>query len=494
MPSRWETVAYPPVEPKKLLTVSELTLATPANSKVVDGLSFLLNRGEKVGLIGPSGSGKSLTAAAILDLLPPSIHRRQGTITWHEDAQPIALTSKNIRYYRGSQIALIFQEPTSALNPTHRVGRQVAEAVRHLQPHLSAKQVASRTDELLAEVQLAAELTRIKEAYPHELSGGQRQRILIAIALAGNPDLLIADEPTTALDPATEHQLLNLLDQLVNQRNLALLLITHDLAIVEQRTDRQIRLVAGRVSDEVPRTAPDQIDVEVETHYNASAAKMLRISEVDFHYPSKKRWSGPVNKEVAVLNKLNLIIRAGEWVALTGPSGVGKTTLANLLVGQLIPTGGTVNYAGKRPQLIPQDPYTSLNPRHRVQRILREVLRVHEPDNTENGHEQRSLELLTQVSLPHDVLQRFPADLSGGQKQRVAIARALAASPQVLIADESVSALDEQTREEILTLYHQLLNSAGIGLLFITHDLKLCRKYANRTLELRKGQLTPIEF
>ena len=483
------------MEQPKLLEVINLTLKTPAQSKVVDSVSLTLHQGERVGLIGPSGSGKSLTAAAILDLLPPDISKTEGTITWHGATGPRELTPITIREYRGNHIALIFQEPTSALNPTHRVGRQVAEAVRNLQPTLTADLVAVRTDELLQEVQLADELVRIKQAYPHELSGGQRQRILIAIALAGDPDLLIADEPTTALDPRTEKDLLDLMDNLVKQRGLALLLITHDLALVKERTDRTIQLAAGKVVEvSAPEKPAEPGGVRGQTNSRGSATEVLSVQEITFIYPQNKRWFQTSPEAIPVLNELDLSLYAGEWVALIGPSGVGKTTLAKLITGRLSSDVGSISFSGKPPQLIPQDPFTSLNPQHRVARILREVLRVHRPKISRLEQREECVQLLAQVQLDADLLERYPSELSGGQKQRVAIARALAADCKVLIADESVSALDQSTRVEILALYRSLLQERGLSLLFITHDLTICKSYADRTLELQGGRLVQVEI
>ena len=480
-----------------LLSVKDLTVAF-AGRTILDGVTLALGTAERVGLAGPSGSGKSLLAACTLGLQPPAA-TVTGEAYWSPADQDaavdlLALSQRERRRIRGRQIGLVFQEPTSSLNPLQRVGRQVAEAVRSLQPSLTNTLRSAATRQLFEAVQLGAQYERVVGSYPHQLSGGQRQRVLIAIALAGNPRLLIADEATTALDPRTETEILDLIDQLVRERGMASLLITHDENILRTRTDRIVRIHGGKV---VSQATVGQV-VEAGGRRQATAEEneadvTLRIAGLNVAYPGRGWGYRPTTEPTAVLRGLSLSLRPGEWVALVGPSGVGKTTLARFIVGQVAGEFESFTYAGGRPQLIPQDPAGSLNPKHTVERILLEVLRAQGYPQQRRGG--RVGELLAAVRLPADeYLGRLPGALSGGQRQRVAIARALAAGPTVLVADESVSALDADVRREILQLFTHLLQSQRVSLLFITHDRRLCDRYADRTLALVDGRLVLENF
>lgn len=488
------------------MVLTDYSLRFGADPPVVDGLNLRIGPGEATGIVGPSGSGKSLTARAIAGILPAGA-REQGALI----RRP------------GLRTAMIFQEPLAALNPVHRCGDQLLESIRHLRPDLrGAAARRNCRDEWLDRVELGGpDRPRILRAYPHQLSGGQRQRILIAMALCGRPDLLLADEPTTALDTITQAEILRLLDRLRRDLGMALLFITHDTALLAGLVDRTLHFRSGRVQ-EPPRTErttlplssppelgdspqqatrypktprypqlPEPPDGTTESAGGAPRLSVRNLSVV-FPPPPTLPWRSAAPPTPAVRD-LSLRARPGEWLALVGPSGCGKTTTGRCLAGlqparagtlQLGATSYDLRTARPRPgvQLIFQDPYGSLNPRHRVSRILGEARRV-------SRHPESPAELLAAVGLGADYLRRRPAHLSGGERQRVAIARSLAAAPQLLICDEAVSALDAPLRRGVLDLLDRLRRERGITLLFISHDLGAVAERADRVLVMDGGQI-----
>ncbi len=483
-----------------LLLIDGLTVMI-GEQTILNEVSLQISPGERIGVLGASGSGKSMTAAAVVGLLPGNAKLEAGAITYRagtgEPASDLAnATEKEFRTIRGRGIGLIFQEPHSTLNPSQTAGAQLREAVLHLRGNPERTVVSAVTRQLLEEVRLAQDAERILSAYPHELSGGQRQRLLIAIALAGRPQLLIADEPTTALDPETECAILDLLDTVITQRGMSLLLITHDRRILRDRTDRVYEFAEGRVvrsgATKVLLKPGSRKSSRRSDLLRTPAAAVLQIHDLHFGYPAK-RWWGP-RKRPAVLSGLHLSVYRHEWVAIVGRSGIGKSTLARLLtVSPYRPDGGRITLRDDRkPQLIAQDPAGTLNPRHTVRFALDEVLR-YAPTVRRLEAAGTPEQLLRLVALnPESYLGRYPHELSGGEKQRVAIARALAADPSLLIADEAVAALDAPLAAEILELFAGLLGRYPIGLLFITHDLDVCRSYADRTFTLQAGKLIAV--
>ncbi|NJC24776.1 ABC transporter ATP-binding protein [Neolewinella antarctica] len=470
-----------------VLTVDELIIGFDPARPVVNEVSFTIDAGEKVGLWGPSGSGKSMIGKAIVSLLPPAAEFVSGKLklTLGDDVTVDLLTTSEevLRSIRGTEIGMVWQDPATALNPTHTIARALGEVAQLFTP-----------PELLDMVHLIGDQGRILASYPHQLSGGQLQRIIIAIALAKNPRLLIADEPTTALDSLTETALLDLLDELVTERKIALLLITHDESILRTRTHRVIQLQAGRIVADGPvaevlgeesRTARRQQVVP------GPDAPVLTITDLNYAYHTSS-WI-PFRKPAVtqILSDVNLEIRAGEWVALTGPSGCGKSTLASNIVDAQGDVTGSITVARGGVQLIPQNALASLNPRHTVARILKEVLSANQ--NAWFDGTPTPTDLLARVKLTPEVLDRKPDELSGGQQQRLVIARALAAHPSLLIADESVSALDAAVQREILSLFSELLRQRAVGLLFISHDIRLVRAYAGRVVIIRAGKLVEVE-
>lgn len=486
-----------------ILKLTDLTIAFTANKPVVGGVGFTLSAGDRLGLLGLSGSGKSLTALALLGLLPPTATVTAGeAIYTRADGSTVdllQLDEAGWRQLRGREISLVFQEPLTALNPVQRVGKQLLEAVRMLCPERKTR--AERNAHLsdwLRRVELPDDQDRLLKSYPHELSGGQRQRLLIALALLGGPRLLIADEPTTALDTITESGILNLLEKLRRELGMTLIFITHDLHVLRRTTDRVVVLSAGKVirrgnTEEILAlpgagllTIPNNIkSTGITIERSSLSFSSIAIQNLSITYLSRKTWPWSQPESHAAVRDVSFTIAPGEWVAIAGPSGCGKTTIARCLAGLLSPSAGTISGLGEgSTQLIFQDPFSSLNPRHTLRTILREVLRLHpKTKHTVEG-------LLASVGLPaEEFAGRLPAELSGGQRQRVAIARALAADPQLLVADEAVSALDVPLRAEILDLLDVIRREEGIGLLFITHDLRLVRERADRVLIMDNGQI-----
>lgn len=429
-----------------MITVDTLTIP-----KILHGIDFDIAPGERVGLIGESGSGKSMTAMAIMGLLDPRLEV-SGSITFN--GEPIT------RQMRGTTVAMVFQEPMTALDPLMSVEKQVAEAC-----------TLERARELLREV--GVERTG---AYPHELSGGQRQRVLIALAIAGDPQLLICDEPTTALDVTVQAQILELLDRLVRERNMTLLFITHDLGVIAQMTDRIIVLKEGRIVD------PDADLRDPKVDYTAQLVAASRPGA-----PAQPRETGAPavvldrvtwrRGETLALDDVSLTVRRGERIGIVGGSGSGKTSLLRLIAGLGEPDSGTVHVDGSL-QMVFQDPYSSLNPRRKVRDSIREA----------GGDTARAEHVLADVGLA-GTGARLPHEFSGGQRQRISIARAAAPRPDILIADEPVSALDVSVRAQVLSLLDDLVIHDNLTLIFVSHDLSVVRQVCPTIAVLYKGRI-----
>ncbi|BAU96645.1 ABC transporter ATP-binding protein [Corynebacterium suranareeae] len=448
-----------------MLKVSDLNVG----NNFVHNVSFDINPGERVGLIGESGSGKSLTALSIMGLsdLPTT-----GQITFN--GAPSAS-------FRGQRIAMIFQEPMSALNPLMRVGRQIEEMMT---VHgASKKDARTRLKKLLLDVSLPE---RVSRSFPHELSGGQRQRALIAMALANDPDLLICDEPTTALDVTVQKQIVDLLLRLTKERGTALLFITHDLGLVSQTCEKLLVMKSGEI---VERGSTHSVLHDPKHPYTQ---QLLQASILD--KPKIVENYGPavitVNevsrrfKKNTALNSVSLKVCKGERLGIVGGSGSGKTTLLKLLAGLDKPTTGTVKVTGGV-QMVFQDPQSSLNPRMKIRDIIAEPLLGWTPADKS----ARVEEVITHVGLSTDVLERYPHEFSGGQRQRISIARALAPKPDILLADEPVSALDVSVRKQVLNLLHHLVEEYGITLVFVSHDLAVVRHVCTSVLVMDQGEI-----
>ncbi|MGA3397899.1 MAG: ABC transporter ATP-binding protein [Acetobacteraceae bacterium] len=495
-----------------LVEVANLSVAF-GDKRVVDNASFTLDRGETLALVGESGSGKSLTALSLLQLLPPGGSNPTGRILL-DGRQMIGADPATLHRARGDVAGMVFQEPMTSLNPLHRIGRQVAEAIT-LHRRLPRAALRARVIEVLNQAGFPAAESRL-DAFPHQLSGGQRQRVMIAMALANDPALLIADEPTTALDVTIQAQILELLAKLKSARSLALLLITHDLQIVRRYADSvcvmqggQI-VEAGRVADifaapahpytrmllaAVPKGAPTPLPND--------APIVLEADDVRVHFPIRRGVLRRVVGAVRAVDGVSISVRAGETVGLVGESGSGKTTMG-LAALRLEHAQGRVRFDGvdiatldrralrrlrARAQIVFQDPFGSLSPRFSVGEIVAEGLRVHEPALSRAECASRVAAELEEVGLSADSAERYPHEFSGGQRQRIAIARAMVLKPRFVVLDEPTSALDMSVQAQIVELLRRLQQVHGLAYLFISHDLKVVRALAHRIVVLRGGRV-----
>ncbi|MET0699329.1 MAG: ABC transporter ATP-binding protein [Mycobacterium sp.] len=499
----------------------DIDFTTPSGARqVVTGVDLTVGPGEIVALVGESGSGKSLTALSVLGLLPERA-RASGSIELTR-TQVVGADEDTLRSLRGTSAALVFQEPQTALNPVQTVGRQIREALRahalRRGEKFDKQTAAQRAVDLLRQVDLPDPENRISW-YPHQLSGGQKQRVVIALALSGDPELLIADEPTTALDVTVQAEILRVLRRLRDTRQMAVLLITHNLGVVADIADRVVVLKDGRV---VEAAAVDQLFAAPQEEYTRTllaavprlatsaatgsippdkAAPVVSLAGVSLSYPARHG-----NPAYHVLTDISLSLDAGETLGLVGESGSGKTTIGRLALGLVTATSGVVSIDGvdlatanrdrvrklrRGLALIHQDPAASLDPRLTIGASIAEPLVVHGT----LGRRQRAgrvAELLDSVRLPLSFASRRPAELSGGQRQRVALARALALGPRLLVADEPTSALDVSVQAAVLTLFTELRAQYGFACLFISHDLAVVNEVADRVGVLAAGRL--VEF
>lgn len=445
----------------------------------VQGVSFQVHEGETIGIVGESGSGKTTTFQAITGLIKGIV---EGHASFDGGDVPSAL---------GKKIGMIFQSPMSSLNPTMRVGAQIAEGII-FHKLTSKKQALERTLELLTLVGMEDCGLR----YPHELSGGQRQRVAIAIALACNPRLLIADEPTTALDALVQTQILDLIQDIQKKLRMSLILISHDLTMVGQICDRVLVFYNGKIVEQGsakeilqrPKHPYTQMLLAsrraIKTPFQPTTC-LMTVNNVTKHFPTGK-------KVFYAVEDVSLDIRKGEVLGLVGESGSGKSTLGKMLLGLIKPDYGEIRFEGaenknlfRKIQMIFQDPYSSLNPRMRIEDILAEPTRIH-------GLPNRVDELLRLVALPPEAKKRYPHEFSGGQRQRIGIARALALNPELLICDEPLSSLDVSIQSQIMKLLLTLKNELGLTLLFISHDLRVVRAIADRIAVMKNGKIVEI--
>jgi peptide/nickel transport system ATP-binding protein len=492
-----------------LLAVRGLTVALPAGgdrADAVHAIDFAVEPGESLCVVGESGSGKSVCAAAIMGLLPPALRVRGGSIDF-EGVDLLKLSATGLRALRGARIGMIFQEPMTALNPLMRVGEQIAEV---LTVH-GARGGAARVPELLAAVNLP-DPARIARAYPHLLSGGQRQRVMIAMALALEPALLIADEPTTALDVTTQMQILRLIKDIQTRRGTGVLFITHDFGVVAEIADRVVVMQEGRVVEAGPASAilnaPQhpytRALIAAVPHRSAPPPRADPAVVLELIGVRKTYWRGGGllgrRSRVPAVQDADITLHKGETLGLVGESGSGKSTLARCIVRLVQPEEGAIRFHAtdltlldrtgwkpfrKRIQMVFQDPFASLNPRRRVGEIIAEGPMAH---GTSRGVAlARARELLGLVQLDASVAERFPHEFSGGQRQRIGIARALAMDPELLIADEPVSALDVSVQAQILVLLEELRRELGLTMLFITHDLRVAAQICGRVAVMQHG-------
>ena len=496
-----------------LVEVRDLSVAF-GTRRVVNGVSFSLDRGETLALVGESGSGKSLTALSLLRLLPAGGTNPTGRVTL-DGQDMIGADPATLHRVRGDLAGIVFQEPMTSLNPLHRIGLQIAEAIT-LHHHLPVNQVRARVIKALTQAGFAEAESRL-EAFPHQLSGGQRQRVMIAMALANDPALLIADEPTTALDVTIQTQILRLLLELKNERGLALLLITHDLALVRRFADRVAVMKDGGIVETgsvtevfaapahpytrmllaaVPKGAPEPV--------NPRAPAIVIADDVRVNFPVRRGVLRRVVGNVRAVDGVSFAVHEGETVGLVGESGSGKTTLALATLRLEHAFGHRIAYLGQdlsalsnrgmralrsRMQIVFQDPYSSLSPRLPVGDIVAEGLTIHEPALTRTDRMERVRVVLEEVGLSADSADRYPHEFSGGQRQRIAIARAMILKPSFVVLDEPTSALDMSVQAQIVDLLRDLQQRHGLAYLFISHDLRVVKALAHRVIVLRFGRV-----
>src|SRR5476649_245771 len=500
-----------------LLDVRDLSVAfhqPSGTSLAVDQISFKINRGECVALVGESGSGKSVSALSVLKLLPyPSASHPSGSIRF-KGRELLTMSEREIRSIRGNDISIIFQEPMTSLNPLHTIESQIGEILR-LHSGIRGPAARARTLELLTEVGIPEPHSRLA-SYPHQLSGGQRQRVMIAMALANEPDLLIADEPTTALDVTVQAQILKLLKELQGRLGMAVLFITHDLGIVRKIADRVCIMKEGKIVEhgDVERlfAAPEHpytralLAAEPKVQpapANPTAPLVMETLDLKVWFPIKRGLLRKTAGHIKAVDGVSIELRKGETLGVVGESGSGKTTLG-LAILRLIASDGPVVFMGQqlqglkfkamRPirrnmQIVFQDPYGSLSPRMSVSDIVAEGLTVQHPKMPESERERRVVGALRDVGVDPETRFRYPHEFSGGQRQRIAVARAIMLEPTFLVLDEPTSALDMLIQAQIVDLLRDLQKRHDLTYLFISHDLKVVAALASHLIVMRHGKV-----
>lgn len=534
-----------------MLTISNLTVSFKGVGPVVKGINIKVDKGETVGLVGESGSGKSISSLSVMGLLP-STATTSGSISFTKaDGTTVELAVADRDYprgVRGREIAMIFQEPMTALNPTIRCGEQVDEMMRENLGY-SRQQAKERTLDLFKEV-LLPDPDKAYRSYPHELSGGQRQRVMIAMAISCNPQLLIADEPTTALDVTVQKEILELLKQLRDRYAMGLIFISHDLRIVAEVCERIVVMRHGELVEqgasnaifhhpqhpytkalisclppldarpqhlltvkefteqESPTITYQSSDERAEQHKMMYAqAPLLKVTDLNAGYSFGGSLFSKTRKIFKAVKQVGFEVYPGETFGLVGESGCGKTSLGRTLVGLVKSLSGSIEFEGKRIdqlrgeelrrirrdiQMIFQDPFSSLNPKITVGEAIMEPMRVHGVGRNEQERRERMNSLLRKVELPVEVASRYPHEFSGGQRQRIVVARTLALEPKLVICDESVSALDVSVQAQVLNLLNDLKKELGLTYIFISHDLSVVRYISDRVMVMQQGQMVEL--
>lgn len=506
---------------KLMLVVDKLSIVTDADIVLVDKLTYELRQGETLAVVGESGSGKSIASLALLGLLPNSLSVT-GKVQLADAAEMTTLPISNhktrdaaLRAIRGQRIAMVFQEPMTALNPLHTVAKQIAESLRL--SGVPKKHWRDRSIALLSDVNITDPADKLSR-YPHELSGGQRQRVMIAMALAQQPDILIADEPTTALDVTLQHEILELLDSLKRQHQMAMILISHDLNLVKRYSDNVIvmrqgqTLEQGKTAEVFNQPAADYTRTLIEQDFGqaldlseneSQRPTVLQVSHLQVQFPIEKSLFGGVKRWFDAVKNVDMTLQKGQALGIVGESGSGKTTIALALSqllshqarisGQIVVNGQDIAVLSRSElrkfrsqiQMVFQDPFASINPRMTVMQIVEEGLLVQGVAKV--ARQQAVMDSLATVHLPAEFAQRYPHELSGGQRQRVALARALVMQPSLLILDEPTSALDSTTQVTVVSLLREIQEKLHISYVFISHDLKVVRALCQHIMVLKEG-------
>ncbi len=502
---------------RTLISVKDLSVAFAqgkGQSLAVDRISFDIDKGETIALVGESGSGKSVSALSILKLLPyPAASHPSGEILMNgEDL--LKASDKELRKIRGNAVSMIFQEPMTSLNPLHTVEKQISEVLR-IHRGMGETQARQRVLELLNQVGIREAETRLK-SYPHQLSGGQRQRVMIAMALANEPDLLVADEPTTALDVTVQAQILELLKKLQRQQGMAMLFITHDLGIVRKFADRVCVMTDGKIVEQGPVAEIfDNPQHDYTKHLLAAEPKgeppqtdkskpiVVQAEDLKVWFPVKRGLLRKTVDHIKAVDGIDIEVRQGQTLGIVGESGSGKTTLG-LAILRMISSTGRISFDGteiqqnswkqmkplrRDMQIVFQDPFGALSPRMSVADIVGEGLQVHFPEMSYEDRDRKVAQALVEVGLEAGMRHRYPHEFSGGQRQRISIARAMVLEPKFVMLDEPTSALDMSVQAQVVDLLRDLQKAHGLAYLFISHDLKVVRALANEVIVMRQGKV-----
>lgn len=481
-----------------------------ANWKAVDNVSLKLEKGEILGIVGESGSGKSVTALSILGLLPypKAYHTKSSSIVFAQK-ELIGLTDKEFQDIRGNKISFIFQEPMSSLNALHKIGKQIAECIM-LHQNLSKTEVQKRVIELLKMVEIPNPEQKIN-AYPFELSGGQRQRVMIAMAIANNPQILIADEPTTALDVTVQKKIIELLLDLKKRLNMSLIFISHDLRLVHQIADKIAVMYKGKI---VETGTAKKVFEQPENDYTKKLiysslllknnkktnkiSEILSAKSITVDFPIKHNIFGKTTEFLRAVNNVSFALGEGETLGVVGESGSGKTTLAMALVnlvkykGNFFLANDKLCKANKNIQVVFQDPYNSLNPRMCIKDIILEGLNIHNSDLSKKEKLDKLHSIIKEVGLEDNVLNKYPNEFSGGQRQRIALARSLIIKPQIIVLDEPTSALDVTIQAQIIDLLKEMQKKYKLSYIFISHDMHAIKAISHKIMVMKNGNV--VEF
>ena len=479
--------------------------------QAVKDVSLNLKEGEILGIVGESGSGKSVTALSILGLLPypKAVHSKQSSIIF-QNQELIGLNDKEFQKIRGGDIAFIFQEPMSSLNPLHKIGKQIAESLILHQPNLSKAEIDKKVLELLEAVKIPQPESKIN-AYPFELSGGQRQRVMIAMAIANNPKILIADEPTTALDVTIQEQIIDLLLELKQKSGMAIIFISHNLRLVNKIADNIAVMYHGNLVEycsakqifEAPQHDYTKKLISSDLSLNLDDKNdkdtILKAENIAVSFPLKKNLWGKITQELKAVNDVSFELAQGETLGIVGESGSGKTTLAMSVVNLVHHNGKIwlknndnleeINSFSKDLQIVFQDPYNSLNPRMNIMQIIGEGLSVHFPQMSKTEQTNKIKRIVQEVELGEDILLKYPHEFSGGQRQRIALARTLILNPRVIILDEPTSALDVTVQAQVIKLLKDLQHKYKLSYIFISHDMNAVKAMSHKIMVMKDGKV-----